>query len=175
MGLGVESGNEEIRKKAFKGKATNEGIKFIINQIKDYGIHIGGNFIFGFPEDNLATLQETLDFAKELNCEYTNFYTMMAYPNSLLYKEAQEKNWELPKTWTGYSQYSYDSFPLRTEFLTSAEVLAFRDKAFKYFYTSNRYLTMIKQTFGIRTVKEIKEMTKIHLKRKLLETVKTDK
>jgi hypothetical protein len=101
---------------------------------------------------------------------------MMAYPDSQLYREAQNRGWELPQTWSGYSQYSYDSYPIRTEYLSSAEILAFRDKAFKDFYTSNRYLTMIKQTFGMRTVKEIKQMTKINLKRKLLdETLKNNK
>jgi len=175
LGIGIESGNEKIRQEALKGRFTNQEIKDIIHEIRNNGLFVGVNFIFGFLQDNLETLQETLEFAKELNCEYTNFYTMMAYPNSQLFRETQERGWELPQTWTGYSQYSYDSLPVRTEYLSSAEILAFRDKAFKDFYTSNRYLTMIKQTFGMRTVREIKEITKIKLHRKLLETIKNNK
>jgi radical SAM superfamily enzyme YgiQ (UPF0313 family) len=166
LGVGIESGNEKIRQKALKGKFNNEKIREVIQLIKDNGVFVGGNFIFGFPDDDMDSMSETLAFAKELNCEFTNFYTMMAYPNSQLCDETSKKGWELPETWTGYSQYSYDSHPIRTNNLTSEEVLKFRDKAFHEFYTSNRYLTMIKQIFGMRTVKEIKQMTKIKLKRK---------
>ena len=42
-----------------------------------------GNYIFGLPEDDLETMQETLDLALELNCEFANFYCAMAYPGSL--------------------------------------------------------------------------------------------
>jgi len=168
LGIGIESGNEKIRKQSFKGSLSNKKIKEVISEVKDNGIHIGGNFIFGFLEDNLSSMQETLDFAKDLNCEFTNFYTMMAYPGSQLYEEVKRRKWELPSTWSGYSQYSYDTCPMRTKFLNNEDVLSFRDKAFKEFYTSTRYLTMIESKFGLKTVDEIRQMTKIQLKRKLL-------
>ncbi|MEZ4752549.1 MAG: hypothetical protein R3B54_18525 [Bdellovibrionota bacterium] len=75
-------------------------------------------------------MQETLDLAIEANCEFANFYSAMAYPGSKLYSMAVEQGWALPENWIGYSQHSYESFPLRTENLTNAEVLKFRDEAF---------------------------------------------
>ena len=41
-------------------------------------------------------MQETLDFAIELNSEYANFYTAMAYPGSQLYQDALREGTELP-------------------------------------------------------------------------------
>ena len=168
LGIGFESGSKKIRDQVSKGKFDNEKMKDVAKMIHDAGIYIGGNFIFGLPEDDLITMQETFDLAKELNCEYTNFYVTMAYPGSKLYEEAQATGVELPQEWLGYSQLNYETFPLATKNLSNAEVLAFRDYAFNEFYSSKEYLDMIENKFGIETVEHIKNMAKFKLKRKLL-------
>src|SRR5437667_443212 len=81
-----------------------------------------GNFIFGLPDDDVQTMQQTLDLALELNCEFANFYSAMAYPGSPLYLMAVQNGWELPAAWSGYSQHSYDCLPLRTEKISAGEV-----------------------------------------------------
>ena len=166
--IGVESGNEEIRKKAFKGSFTNGKIKEVAKAISDNGIYINANYMFGFPDDNIKTLNETFDLAVLLNAEYANFYSMMAYPGSELYKQALDNKWELPTTWSGYSQYSYDCHPLRTKHLTSEEVLRFRDNAFMSYYSNPEYLSMMDK-FGEETIQDIVDTISVKLKRKLLE------
>ena len=168
MGIGIESGNEEIRKKSLKGKFNNEQIKEIIKTVKDSGIYIGANYIFGFSDDNDKTMRETLDFAKELNCEFVNFNPMMAFPGTQIRKLAEELEWNLPRTWAGYSYYSYECHPIRTRNLRSEEVLKFRDNAFYEYYEDENYLSMMRKIFGEGVINEIKEMTKVKLKRKLL-------
>lgn len=155
--VGIESGNEQIRKINGKGTLTNQQIKEIITEMKGNGVNPLGNYIFGFPEDNLDTMQQTLDFAKELNCEFTNFYSMVDYSN-------------ITPPYTKYAQYSYDCEPISTEHLSSADILRFRDKAFYDYYSEDKYLTMMSETFGWSVVREIEEMTNIKLKRKLLES-----
>ena len=171
LGIGIESGNEAIRKSSMKGSFSNKKIKEVLQNINDYGIYVGANFIFGFPEDTMKTMQETLDFAKDLKCEFNNLYTMMAYPGSELYNMAVEKGWKLPETWSAYSQYSYDCHPIRTNTLESAQVLKFRDEAFLSLYTESSYLSYIEKTFGRKAVESINAMTDVKLKRKLLETI----
>jgi hypothetical protein len=68
----------------------------------------------------------------------------------------------------GFSQHSYETTPLRTNFLTPAEVLAFRDKAFDIYHQSDKYLQLIKSKFGDKVHDDIVEMSKHTLKRKLL-------
>mgnify|MGYP001313563531 CR=1 FL=1 len=167
--LGIESGNEEIRKETLKGNFTNSKIKEIVRAINDAGMFVNANYIFGFSDDNEKTLKETFDFAVELNAEYANFYSMMAYPGSVQYKQAIERGWEVPTTWSGYSQYAYDCHPLRTKHLTSEQVLKFRDKAFNDYYTNPNYLSMMSQKFGEETIQDISKTVSIKLKRKLLE------
>lgn len=41
----------------------------------DEGIHIIANFMFGLPDDDYLTMQETLCLALEINAEWGNFYT----------------------------------------------------------------------------------------------------
>jgi radical SAM superfamily enzyme YgiQ (UPF0313 family) len=140
-----------------------------VRKIQDAGINVIGNYIFGLPDDTRESMQETLDLALEANCEFANFYCAMAYPGSKLYTMAVEKRWELPDTWVGYSQHGYDTLPLRTDALTSAEVLKFRDEAFHRYFTDERYLALVRRKFGEDVVAHVRDMTGIRLRRKLLD------
>lgn len=168
LALGIESGNTTVRKDVTKGKFTDVKIKDLVRQIQDAGIDVIGNYIFGLPEDNLDSMQDTLDMAIDLNCEFANFYTAMAYPGSKLYLEAVQGKWELPETYVGYSQHSYETKPLSTNHISAKEVLQFRDNAFQKYYKNKKYLDMIEKKYGINTRKNLEDMTKIKLKRKLL-------
>jgi radical SAM superfamily enzyme YgiQ (UPF0313 family) len=139
-----------------------------MQNMRDAGINIGGNYIFGLPMDTHQSMQDTLDFAMANKTEMVNFYCAMAYPGSPLYKTAREKGWNLPKTYSGYSQHSYDTQNLPSANLTSSEILAFRDKAWYKYHTNPKYLKLLENKFGMNAVNNLKETTKIKLKRKLL-------
>ena len=165
---GIESGSQKVRTGVDKLGFTHGQIKKIIKMTKDAGIYILGNFIFGLPDDNLQTMQETFELAKELNCEYVNFYMAMAYPGSRLYEEALGKGAELPKSWLGYAQLNEETLPLSTKYISGKEVLRFRDNAFKEYFTSSAYLKMIESKFGPDVVYHIKEMLRQGIKRKFI-------
>ena len=74
----------------------------------------------------------------------------------------------LPGNHIGYSQHSYETYPLATNHLTATEVLQFRDNAFMKYFTDPMYLKMMQEKFVSSVVDGIKEMTKIELKRELL-------
>lgn len=166
--LGIESGNDEIRNKAGKGGFTGLDIRNAVRRIKNAGINVMGNYMFGLAGDDLETMRQTLELAMELNCEFANFYSTMAYPGSRLYEESLKNKVSLPETWLGFSQHSYDCLPLPTGRLSAAEVLGFRDKAFDLYYRNPEYLTMVEAKFGVKARRHIEEMTRIKLKRKLL-------
>ena len=168
LALGIESGSEHVRDGAEKSLSQADIIE-VVNEIKKAGIYVIGNFIFGLPDDDRATMRQTLDLAKELNCEFANFYSAMAYPGSRLYTMAVENGWELPDSWSGYSQHSHDSKPLRSEKVSAADVLRFRDAAFHEYFEGERYLRMISEVFGVETRRHIEKMTSIRLRRNLLE------
>jgi len=165
LSYGIETGNDEIRKSIMKGQFTKDDIKDIVQMTKDCGVNIIANYMFGFWDDNYNTMRETLDFAKDLNCEFANFYATVAYPGSKFFDVMKERGVELSDDYNDYAQFSKSFKPLPTKHLTSQEVLEFRDKAFQDFFTSPKYLSMMKQKFGNGVIDEIKQMTKINIKR----------
>jgi len=169
LALGIESGSKHVRDGVEKGRFGSEDILKTVRKVQAAGINVIGNYIFGLPDDTHESMQETLALALEANCEFANFYSAMAYPGSKLYALAIEQGWKLPDTWIGYSQHSYETLPLPTETLTSADVLKFRDDAFLHYFTSENYLSLVRRKFGEEVVDHVRKMTGIRLKRKLLE------
>lgn len=168
LALGIESGSKHVRDGADKALREEDILK-VVRKIQAAGINVIGNYIFGLPDDTLATMKQTLELAIEANCEFANFYGAMAYPGSKLFTLAQQNNWRLPENWIGYSQHSYETTPLPTETLTSAQVLAFRDQAFKEYFYSQSYTDMLRAKFGEDAVKDIGTMLSYKLPRKILE------
>ncbi|MCX7917534.1 MAG: B12-binding domain-containing radical SAM protein [bacterium] len=162
---GIESASEKVRKGVSK-KIHQDRIEKVIEMTKKSGIYVLGNFIFGLPDDDYETMNQTLNLAKKLKCEYVNFYVGMAYPGSYLYEWALKNEIKLPESWTGFAQLSEDTLPLPTKYLKPEEVLKFRDKAFYEYYSDPEYLKMIEEKFGKKVVEHIEEMLKIKISRK---------
>jgi len=154
IGLGIES---RKGKGGDPHKATQK--------YKDAGININANYMFGLPGDDLNSMKDTLGLAIELNTEFANFHSCMAFPGSKLYDQAKKK--DLPDSWEGYGQYNYECKPLPTKHLTSAEILRFRDQAFKTYFTNPEYLKMMENKFGKEVRTEIEGM-KMEFERKIL-------
>jgi len=166
--LDIGSGNSAIRKENGLSQSSNDRIKYIIELIHSHGISVTASYTFGFKDDNEDTMLETLNLALQLKCENSNFYTVIATPGSKFYNIAKKNNWETPLSYSDYSQYSYTSYPLQTNYLSSKEVLAFRDSAFDRFYRDLKYLKQIESKFGSTVRKEVELITDLKLKRQLL-------
>jgi radical SAM superfamily enzyme YgiQ (UPF0313 family) len=168
VAYGFESGNQKVLEKVSKG-ANLKQAREVVQATYDAGLYIGANFIFGLPEDDFESMQDTLFMALNINAEWANLYTTMAYPGSKLYQEALKKGWALPETWQGYSQYAYDSLPLPTKHLRAGQVLSYRDYAFHTYFSNPRYLHKIRRVFGPETEQHIREMSAHKLPRKYAE------
>jgi len=169
LAFGIEAANDRVLSDVDKRYETKQ-VYETISKVKAAGINIIGNYIFGLPQDDLDSMQQTLDLALELNTEFANFYSAMAYPGSALYNQALGNGWLLPDTWSGYSQHSTDSLPLPTKHLPASEVLKFRDYAFHTYFTHPPYLAYVERRFGADTLAHIQEMAAHRLERKYAAT-----
>jgi radical SAM superfamily enzyme YgiQ (UPF0313 family) len=169
LALGIESGNTRVRKDVTKGRFEDVDIRDVVKKIRNHGMNVIANYIFGLPEDDLASMQTTLDLALEMNTEEANFYSAMAYPGSPLYGQARQAGWKLPQTYVGFSQHSYEAQPLPTKYVKAEEVLAFRDRAWMTYHTHPEFLKLLKEKFGQVAVDETVKSTQIKLKRRILE------
>ncbi|MBF0192601.1 MAG: radical SAM protein [Magnetococcales bacterium] len=83
---GVESGNEEILK-GLRKPVKLERAERIIKKTHDVGISTFGYFLIGAPGETLETARQTIDFAKRLPLDFAIFNTLIAFPETALYKQ----------------------------------------------------------------------------------------
>ena len=167
--LGIESGDKKVRLEVAKGKFEDVDVKQVVKQVHESDIEIMANYIFGLPGDTINTMQKTFDLSMDLCTVGWNAYAAMALPGSQLYKNAIENNISLPNSYEGFSFHSYESLPLPTETLTPEQILEFRDKCFLEYHKSDKFLKKIEKKFGKKAIENIKKITSIKLKRKILE------
>jgi radical SAM superfamily enzyme YgiQ (UPF0313 family) len=164
IAYGFESGSSKVIEDVAKGYQPDQALR-VARMTREQGQHICANFIFGLPEDDHESMQETLALMQEINAEWANIYCAMAYPGSRLYEDAVERGLPLPAAWSGYSQYSRDCLPLPTRHLTGGQVLSFRDYAFDAYYKNPRYLAMLRRTFGQAAMDHVLDMVRTPLTR----------
>jgi radical SAM superfamily enzyme YgiQ (UPF0313 family) len=152
LALGIEAGNQTVRQEVSKGSFQEVNIRAVCDKVRAEGMNIISNYIFGFPDDTLETMGETLNLALELNTEMANMYPCQALPNS----------------YSGYAFLSYDSQPLPTKHITAADVLRFRDEAWQHYFSNAAYLKLVETKFGEKERANVEAMAKVPLRRKLL-------
>ncbi|ADU61109.1 MAG: B12-binding domain-containing radical SAM protein [Pseudodesulfovibrio sp.] len=164
VSYGFESGSKRVINDVTKGYDTSKVME-VVRQTYDEGLHICANYIFGLPEDDFESMNETLQMMFEINAEWANIYAAMALPGSQLYTLALENRWPLPESWQAYSQYAPNSLPLPTKYLSGGQVLAFRDYAFDAYYKNPGYLNMVREKFGTQTMEYVIAMSHKKLER----------
>lgn len=167
LALGIESGERSVRLEVDKGKFEDVDVRKVIQKVHEADINVMANYIFGLPGDTKETVKKTFDLSLELCTAGWNTYGAMALPGSYLYKKALEEGNQLPDTYEGFSFHSYETLPLPTEKLSAKEIITLRDEAFNQYHNHKPFLNLIEKKFGKEAVKNIVEMTKITLKRKI--------
>ena len=71
--FGVESGNQEVLTRTQKDLSLGD-VQRMVQDCKELGIRTIASFIIGLPLDTPKTLQETIDFACQLNPTYAQFH-----------------------------------------------------------------------------------------------------
>jgi radical SAM superfamily enzyme YgiQ (UPF0313 family) len=82
--VGFESGDAQILKNIKKG-ATVEMARTFMKNCRKVGIRVHGDFIIGLPGETRETIQKTIDFAKELDCETIQVSLAHAMPGTELH------------------------------------------------------------------------------------------
>lgn len=168
LALGIENPNQMLRREFVKGGFEEVRVKDLIKDIRQAGINIIGNYIYGLPPDTNESMKETLDFALSNLTEAFNIYPAQALPGSPLYIEARKQNWKLPDRYAGYSMLSYFTQNTSNKNLSAEEILKARDEAFMIYHKNPEYLKLLETKFGVRARINVENMTKIVLKRKIL-------
>jgi radical SAM superfamily enzyme YgiQ (UPF0313 family) len=84
--LGIESGNDNILKKAGKN-ITKKMIENVVSITSKLNIRTYGAFIIGLPGDSKKTIKETIDFACSLPLTIAGFSILIPYPGTKVFEE----------------------------------------------------------------------------------------
>jgi radical SAM superfamily enzyme YgiQ (UPF0313 family) len=89
--MGVQSGSERIRTEIFHRYGTNERIISSINNIKEAGIKISVDNIFGAPSETEADLEEGLKLYNMTKPDRILTFWLTFYPNTLIIRIASDR------------------------------------------------------------------------------------
>ncbi|KUR79033.1 hopanoid biosynthesis associated radical SAM protein HpnJ [Novosphingobium sp. FSW06-99] len=90
--VGYESGNQQILHNIKKGLRVDVARQFT-KDCHALGIVIHGTFILGLPGETLETIEETINYAKEIDPHTIQVSLAAPYPGTFLYKQAVENGW----------------------------------------------------------------------------------
>lgn len=137
LGLGVESGAQEILDAAGKGEKVEEASRAAA-LCREAGIMTMGHFIFGLPGETKDTIRRTIDFALGLGLDYLQCYVAVPYPKTSLGEEARTRGWITASQWT---QYDFGGTSImKTATMDPATLDAARAELFRRFYFRPGYL-----------------------------------
>jgi len=90
--VGYESGNQQILHNIKKGLRTDVARRFT-KDCHELGVVIHGTFILGLPGETEETIEETINYAKEIDPHTIQVSLAAPYPGTFLYKQATENGW----------------------------------------------------------------------------------
>ena len=94
---GIESANEAILKHARKGYRQEQAIR-ALGWARAAGIKNWGYFIIGLPGETEESIQETIEYSKQLPLDIALFHIAAPYPGTPFFYEVAENGWFRPGT-----------------------------------------------------------------------------
>jgi hopanoid biosynthesis associated radical SAM protein HpnJ len=89
LAVGFESGDPQILKNIKKGATVQRAHDFV-KDCRDLGLVIHGDFILGLPGETKESIQNTIRFAKHLDCETIQVSVAHAFPGTEFFDFAQK-------------------------------------------------------------------------------------
>jgi len=135
ISFGVETGNEKLRFDVINKKITNSQYIKIFNICKRLGIKTNAFFMMGFPNEDISSLKETVDFILELKPSIFGIHFTVLFPGSPMYNLAlKEKKIDL-NTWDNFVYGKINNHPLYIPNNLNIDIMNnFRKLAYKKFY-----------------------------------------
>jgi radical SAM superfamily enzyme YgiQ (UPF0313 family) len=85
MSIGIETGNEEIRRKVLNRQMSDQQIEKAFKIINELGIRISTFNLLGLPGETRANVFETIEFNRKLNVKSANVYIVYPFPGSHIF------------------------------------------------------------------------------------------
>jgi radical SAM superfamily enzyme YgiQ (UPF0313 family) len=100
--FGVESGNQTILDTVVDKHLTLDQVRSAFRAARAVGLETIGFFIIGLPGETRQTMQDTINFAIELDPLIANFSMMTPYPGTKVYEIVKRQGKMLVSDWEDY-------------------------------------------------------------------------
>src|SRR5215208_1993319 len=131
--VGYESGNQQILHNIKKGMRV-EVAKTFTKNCHELGVAIHGTFILGLPGETKETIEETIQFATEINPHTIQVSLAAPYPGTFLYKQAIENGWLDDANAELVDDHGVQIAPLHYPHLSHSEIFHSVEDFYKRFY-----------------------------------------
>lgn len=144
-GIGVESGDEMILENSGKGE-TKEQIRRAVAIAKRVGMPFEISVIIGHPRETRQSIQNTIDFAKELDVDIFNMAIMIPFPGTKVQQMAERGEGDyrlLTKDWSQYTKQR--GGPLELKDIPISELRKIQARAYwQYYFRPKKILYVLK-------------------------------
>jgi hopanoid biosynthesis associated radical SAM protein HpnJ len=168
--VGFESGNQQILDNIKKGVRVETMRKFM-EDCKKLGVIVHGTFIMGLPGETRETIQETINFAKELDPLTIQVSIAAPYPGTELYEQAMKNDWFVKGTLVNDDS-GFQGATLQYPGLNGHDIFEAVDEFYrKYYFRPKPILRIMKEMVKdrqvcMRRLREGKEFFKFMMTRK---------
>ena len=146
--VGFESGSQEILDRLQKHITCENYFKFR-DDARRAGLLIHGCFMYGNDGETKETMRQTLELAKELNCDTAQFYPIMVYPGTRAYDDYKEKGYISARSYKEWlTSEGQHNCVVSLPNISKEELVEFCDLSRREFYLRPRYmLSKVGQVF----------------------------
>lgn len=128
--IGVESGNEEILEQTGK-QLTKDDMRRAVRTMKQENMPSIASYIIGLPGDTHETIQETIDFAFELDATQSKFMILGVFPGTQYYQLACQKGLVDQFSFDQMEALNYyDSVAINLSNVSDEDLLRYQDQAY---------------------------------------------
>jgi len=144
---GLESGNDRVLETLGK-KNTVAMNRQAVKWARQAGIRVRADFLVGSPSETAESLQQTLDFAKELDIDFAHFNKFVPFPGTDFYRMLIAQGYHFDFSGSS-STLDHDAMIFVPPAIPEEVYKAFLDRAYKDFYLRPGYL--VKRFLSMRT------------------------
>ena len=115
-------------------------VRQAVKIIKKVGIECLGFFLVGLPGDTEETMQETINFAKELDLDLAKVGILMPLPGTPVFADWDAKGLIVSKDWSKYIFHADESPVYHHPNLSYNTIRRYYDKFYRELYLSPRFI-----------------------------------
>jgi radical SAM superfamily enzyme YgiQ (UPF0313 family) len=136
LSMGIESESDAVRKDMLK-RLERRKIQLAFENLRRAGIKSFAFFIYGYPGETPASMEQTTRYAIELDADFANFYPAVPYPGTELFEKARRDGLLATDDW---SKMEYSYYVLEGNGLNEKVVMTALSRARRRFFLRPRYI-----------------------------------